>query len=129
MRPLINLGFARALRSIVRQDPDVIMVGEMRDRDTARICVQSALTGHLVLSTLHTNDAPGCVTRLRDRGIEDYLLTSTVNAVVGQRRVRLLCTHCRVPSPALRDSLLLYKAADASDAAAPATGAAQRCSS
>ena len=111
VRPLINLGFATALRSIVRQDPDVIMVGEMRDRDTARICVQSALTGHLVLSTLHTNDAPGCVTRLRDMGIEDYLLTSTVNAVVGQRLVRLLCTHCRVSSQTLRDSLLLYKPA------------------
>jgi general secretion pathway protein E len=111
VRPAINLDFATALRSIVRQDPDVIMVGEMRDRETARICVQSALTGHLVLSTLHTNDAPGCVTRLRDMGIEDYLITSTVNAVAGQRLVRLLCTHCRVPSRTPGDARLLYKPA------------------
>jgi general secretion pathway protein E len=95
VRPAINLAFANALRSIVRQDPDVIMVGEMRDAETARICVQAALTGHLVLSTLHTNDAAGCITRLRDMGVEDYLLTSTVNAVIGQRLVRVLCPHCR----------------------------------
>jgi general secretion pathway protein E len=111
VRPAINLDFATALRSIVRQDPDVIMVGEMRDRETARICVQSALTGHLVLSTLHTNDAPGCVTRLRDMGIEDYLITSTVNAVAGQRLVRLLCKHCRVPSRTPGDARVLYRPA------------------
>ena len=95
VRPAINLAFANALRSIVRQDPDVIMVGEMRDPETARICIQAALTGHLVLSTLHTNDAAGCITRLRDMGVEEYLLTSTINAVVGQRLVRVLCTVCR----------------------------------
>lgn len=93
----IGLDFASALRSIVRQDPDVIMVGEMRDLETARICVQSALTGHLVLSTLHTNDAAGSVTRLLEMGTEDYLLNSTLNVVLAQRLVRLLCQHCKQP--------------------------------
>ncbi len=91
----IGLDFASALRSIVRQDPDVIMVGEMRDLETARICVQSALTGHLVLSTLHTNDAAGSVTRLLEMGTEDYLLNSTLNVVLAQRLVRVLCVHCK----------------------------------
>jgi general secretion pathway protein E len=95
VKPAIGLSFASALRSIVRQDPDVIMVGEMRDLETARICVQSALTGHLVLSTLHTNDAASSVTRLLEMGVEDYLLTSTLNAVIGQRLVRILCPHCK----------------------------------
>jgi general secretion pathway protein E len=95
VKPAIGLTFATALRSIVRQDPDVIMVGEMRDLETARICIQSALTGHLVLSTLHTNDAPSSITRLLEMGVEDYLLTSTLNAVLAQRLVRKLCTHCR----------------------------------
>ncbi|MEE8527973.1 MAG: type II secretion system ATPase GspE [Gammaproteobacteria bacterium] len=95
VKPTINLTFANTLRSIVRQDPDVIMVGEMRDLETARICVQSALTGHLVLSTLHTNNAASTITRLLEMGIEDYLLTSTLNAVIGQRLVRVLCRHCR----------------------------------
>ena len=97
----IGLTFAIALRSIVRQDPDVIMIGEMRDLETARIAVQSALTGHLVLSTLHTNDAAGGVTRLMDMGLEDYLITSTVNGILGQRLVRRLCPHCREAYPAL----------------------------
>jgi general secretion pathway protein E len=95
VKPQIGLTFANALRSIVRQDPDVIMIGEMRDEETAAIAVQSALTGHLVLSTLHTNDAAGSITRLLDMGVEDYLLTSTVNAVLAQRLVRTLCHHCR----------------------------------
>ncbi|WP_298718562.1 type II secretion system ATPase GspE [uncultured Oceanisphaera sp.] len=95
VKPAIGLTFASALRSIVRQDPDVIMVGEMRDLETARICVQSALTGHLVLSTLHTNDAASSVTRLLEMGVEDYLLTSTLNGVIGQRLVRVLCPHCK----------------------------------
>ena len=90
MKSSIGLTFASALRSIVRQDPDVIMVGEMRDLETARICVQSALTGHIVLSTLHTNDAASSVTRLLEMGVEDYLLTSTLNGVIGQRLVRRL---------------------------------------
>ncbi|MEN8259345.1 MAG: type II secretion system ATPase GspE [Pseudomonadota bacterium] len=97
----IGLTFANALRSIVRQDPDVIMIGEMRDLETARIAVQSALTGHVVLSTLHTNDAAGGVTRLLDMGLEDYLLTSTVNGILAQRLVRRLCPHCREAYPAL----------------------------
>jgi len=105
VKPSIDLTFAAALRSIVRQDPDVIMVGEMRDLETARICIQSALTGHLVLSTLHTNDAPSSVTRLLEMGVEDYLLTSTVNAVLGQRLVRILCAHCRVPYEPLRETV------------------------
>ncbi|MCB1775953.1 MAG: Flp pilus assembly complex ATPase component TadA, partial [Candidatus Competibacteraceae bacterium] len=97
VKPQINLTFANALRSIVRQDPDVIMIGEMRDLETAGIAVQSALTGHLVLSTLHTNDAAGGVTRLLDMGVDDYLLTSTINGILAQRLVRLLCPHCREP--------------------------------
>jgi general secretion pathway protein E len=94
-KPQIGLTFASALRSIVRQDPDVIMIGEMRDLETARIAVQSALTGHLVLSTLHTNDAAGGVTRLLDMGLEEYLLTSTVNGILAQRLVRRLCPDCK----------------------------------
>ncbi|WP_271274559.1 type II secretion system ATPase GspE [Aliamphritea hakodatensis] len=95
VKPAIGLTFNSALRSIVRQDPDVIMVGEMRDLETARICVQSSLTGHIVLSTLHTNDAASSITRLLEMGIEEYLLTSTLNAAIGQRLVRKLCQHCR----------------------------------
>ncbi len=96
-KPQIGLTFASALRSIVRQDPDVIMIGEMRDLETARIAVQSALTGHLVLSTLHTNDAAGGVTRLLDMGLEEYLLASTVNGILAQRLVRKLCVECKAP--------------------------------
>ncbi|MGZ8218204.1 GspE/PulE family protein, partial [Methylomagnum sp.] len=102
-KPQIGLTFASALRSIVRQDPDVIMIGEMRDLETARIAVQSALTGHLVLSTLHTNDAAGGVTRLMDMGLEDYLITSTVNGILGQRLVRRLCPHCKEPYEAMSE--------------------------
>ena len=93
----IGMTFAHALRAIVRQDPDIIMVGEMRDLETARIAVQSALTGHVVLSTLHTNDAASGVTRLLDMGVEDYLLTSTINGILAQRLVRRLCPECREP--------------------------------
>ena len=89
-KPQIGLDFANALRSIVRQDPDIIMIGEMRDLETARIAIQSALTGHLVLSTLHTNNAAGGITRMLDMGVEDYLLTSTVNGILAQRLVRRL---------------------------------------
>jgi general secretion pathway protein E len=95
VQPQIELDFARALRSILRQDPDIIMIGEMRDSETAQIAVQSALTGHLVLSTLHTNTAAGAITRLEDMGIERYLITSSVNGVLAQRLVRRLCKHCR----------------------------------
>ncbi|MFV8818310.1 GspE/PulE family protein [Haliea sp. E17] len=93
----IDLTFARALRSILRQDPDIIMIGEMRDTETAQIGVQSALTGHLVLSTLHTNTAAGAITRLEDMGIERYLITSSVNGVLAQRLVRTLCAECKQP--------------------------------
>jgi general secretion pathway protein E len=95
VKPQIDLTFANALRSIVRQDPDVIMIGEIRDLETAQIAVQSALTGHLVLSTLHTNDAASSVNRLLDMGMEDYLLTTTVIGIQAQRLVRTLCRQCR----------------------------------
>ncbi len=93
VKPSIGLDFASALRSIVRQDPDVIMIGEMRDLETAKIAIQSALTGHLVLSTIHTNDAPGGVTRLLDMGVDDFLLVSTVNGILAQRLVRRLASN------------------------------------
>jgi general secretion pathway protein E len=93
----IGLTFPVALRSILRQDPDIIMIGEIRDLETARIAIQASLTGHLVLSTLHTNSASATITRLIDMGIENYLLTSTLKCVVAQRLVRRLCTHCSVP--------------------------------
>src|SRR5210317_1153575 len=95
VNPKIDLTFARGLRSIVRQDPDVILVGEIRDLETAEIAIQSALTGHLVFSTLHTNDAASAVTRLIDMGIEPFLITSSVNAILAQRLVRRLCKTCR----------------------------------
>jgi general secretion pathway protein E len=95
VKPQIDLTFANALRSIVRQDPDVIMIGEIRDLETAQIAVQSALTGHMVLSTLHTNDAASTVNRLLDMGMEDYLLTTTVVGIQAQRLVRTLCKDCR----------------------------------
>lgn len=101
VKPQIGLTFANALRSIVRQDPDVIMIGEIRDLETAQIAVQSALTGHMVLSTLHTNDAASTINRLLDMGMDDYLLTSTVNGILAQRLVRTLCLHCREAYPAL----------------------------
>src|SRR6202012_1855094 len=90
----VGLTFAKALRSILRQDPDVIMVGEIRDEETARVAVQAALTGHLVLATLHTNDAPGTIARLLDMGIEPYLLASALNGVVAQRLARTICPAC-----------------------------------
>ncbi|MEN9403445.1 MAG: hypothetical protein RL091_2148 [Verrucomicrobiota bacterium] len=109
VRPEIGLTFASALRHILRQDPDVIMVGEVRDRETADIAIRASLTGHLVFSTLHTNDAPGAITRLIDMGIEPFLITSAVELVIAQRLVRRLCEHCARPAavnPAqIRDSL------------------------
>ncbi|MDN3504465.1 MAG: ATPase, T2SS/T4P/T4SS family [Rhabdochlamydiaceae bacterium] len=92
----IGLSFAKGLRSILRQDPDVILIGEIRDRETAEIAIQASLTGHLVVSTLHTNDAPSAITRLIDMGIEPYLISSSVLAVLGQRLVRKICPHCKV---------------------------------
>ena len=94
----IDMDFARALRSILRQDPDVIMIGEIRDLETAQIAVQASLTGHLVLATLHTNDAASAVTRLIDMGIEPFLLSSSLLGVLAQRLVRKLCPHCKKPA-------------------------------
>jgi general secretion pathway protein E len=99
VNPGIGLTFARALRSILRQDPDVILIGEIRDAETAQIAVQASLTGHLVLATLHTNDATSAVTRLMDMGIEPYLLASSLRGVLAQRLVRKLCASCRVSEP------------------------------
>jgi general secretion pathway protein E len=95
VNPQIGLTFAAGLRHIVRQDPDVIMVGEIRDRETADVAIRSALTGHFVYSTLHTNDAPSAITRLTDMGVENYLICSSVVAVLAQRLVRVICPHCR----------------------------------
>lgn len=103
VKPQIGLTFAGALRSFLRHDPDIMMVGEIRDLETAQIAIQSALTGHLILSTLHTNDAASAVTRLLDMGVEDYLLTSTVTGIVGQRLVRTLCQDCREAYEAMPD--------------------------
>jgi general secretion pathway protein E len=97
VRAAIGLSFATLLRSLLRQDPDVLLVGEIRDLETARIAVQASLTGHLVLSTVHTNDAPSTITRLIDMGLEPFLLTSVLRGVLGQRLVRTLCTACREP--------------------------------
>jgi len=104
----IGFTFASALRALLRQDPDVIMVGEIRDEETARISVQAALTGHLVLSTLHTNDAPSSITRLINIGIEPYLISASLNGVVAQRLVRRVCSNCKeqyVPSDEVKQAL------------------------
>jgi type II secretory ATPase GspE/PulE/Tfp pilus assembly ATPase PilB-like protein len=104
----VGLSFARTLRSVLRQDPDVVMVGEIRDEDTARVAIQAALTGHLVLSTLHTNDCPGGVMRLLDMGIEPYLLSASVLGFVAQRLARTICHSCKTsyyPSPELLKSV------------------------
>jgi len=95
VNPKIDLTFANGLRSILRQDPDIIMVGEIRDAVTAEIAMQASLTGHLVLSTLHTNDAPTAITRLIDMGIEPFMVASTLSAILAQRLVRKICSHCR----------------------------------
>jgi general secretion pathway protein E len=97
VKPQIGLTFATALRSFLRQDPDILMIGEIRDLETAQIAVQAALTGHLVLSTVHTNDSASAVTRLLDMGLEDYLLTSTINGIAAQRLVRTICAACKTP--------------------------------
>ena len=101
----IELDFAKGLRHILRQDPDVIMIGEIRDRETAEIAIQSSLTGHLVLSTLHTNDAPSALTRLADMGIEPYLLASSILGILAQRLVRRICSDCKMPYIPSQDEL------------------------
>jgi general secretion pathway protein E len=95
--PDIGMGFAEGIRSLMRQDPDIIMVGEIRDLETAEMAIQAALTGHLVLSTLHTNDAPSAITRLVELGVPPYLLSATVLGVMAQRLIRTLCPHCKQP--------------------------------
>ncbi len=118
IKPAIGLTFAAGMRSFLRQDPDIIMVGEIRDKETAEICVQASLTGHMVFSTVHTNDAPSAVTRLVEIGVAPYLLSSTLSLVVAQRLLRRLCQGCRVayePLPAIREQFglteeLLYQA-------------------
>jgi general secretion pathway protein E len=101
----VDLTFARGLRAILRQDPDVVMVGEIRDLETAQIAVQASLTGHLVMSSLHTNTAIGSVTRLRDMGVEPFLLSSSLIGVLAQRLVRRLCPHCKTPYTASEEEL------------------------
>ena len=104
MQHNIDLDFATGVRTLLRQDPDIIMIGEIRDLATAQMAVQASLTGHLVLSTLHTNDAPSAVTRLLDLGVPHYLLASTLNGVLAQRLVRTLCPHCKRPASPLDDA-------------------------
>src|SRR6266513_1224549 len=102
----IDLTFAVALRAILRQDPDIILVGEIRDLETAQIAIQASLTGHMVFSTLHTNDAPSSVTRLRDMGVEPYLITATVEGILAQRLARKICVHCRTEYEPPLDQLM-----------------------
>lgn len=97
VNPRVGLTFANGLRSILRQDPDIIMIGEIRDRETAEIAVQSALTGHLVLSTIHTNDSAGAIARLMDMGIEPFLISSSVIGILAQRLARRICSKCKIP--------------------------------
>ncbi|PKL75953.1 MAG: hypothetical protein CVV27_12720, partial [Candidatus Melainabacteria bacterium HGW-Melainabacteria-1] len=108
IQPEIGLNFSRALRSFLRQDPDVILVGEIRDQETARIAVEAALTGHLVLSTLHTNDAPATITRLIEMGIQPFMISSSLMLICSQRLLRRLCSRCReayTASPAQKSQL------------------------
>jgi type IV pilus assembly protein PilB len=115
INPAVGTTFAKALRAFLRQDPDIIMVGEMRDLETAQISIQASLTGHLVFSTLHTNDAPGAITRLIDMGVEPFLLSSTLEAILGQRLIRTICKSCRTAyQPTEQElNLLNLKAEDA----------------
>jgi type IV pilus assembly protein PilB len=108
----IGLTFAAALRSFLRQDPDTVMIGEIRDFETAEIAVKAALTGHMVLSTLHTNDAPGTITRLLNMGVEPFLVTASVQLVEAQRLIRKICAACKEPTPTPKDELRLLGAKD-----------------
>ena len=137
INPQVGLSFAAGLRAILRQDPDVVMVGEIRDRETAEIAVQAALTGHLVLSTVHTNDAVGAITRLRDMKVEPFLIASTVRSVLAQRLVRRLCRPAasrRRPAVAgrlcsgIEPGTTVYEPRGCAPAAAPAIRAGSACS-
>lgn len=108
--PDIGMGFAEGIRALMRQDPDIIMVGEIRDLQTADMAIQAALTGHLVLSTLHTNDAPSAMTRLLDLGVPPYLLAATVVGVMAQRLVRTLCPQCKQPTGMRAEDMLAWRA-------------------
>lgn len=110
VNPKVDMTFARGLRAILRQDPDVVMVGEIRDLETAQIAVQASLTGHLVMSTLHTNTAVGAITRLRDMGIEPFLISSSLLGVLAQRLVRTLCQDCKEPYEADKEQRKLFGA-------------------
>jgi general secretion pathway protein E len=105
VQPKIGLTFASALRAFLRQDPDVVMVGEIRDKETVEIAINASLTGHLVLSTIHTNDAAGAITRMVDMGVEPFLLRSSVIGILAQRLVRVLCPHCKEPRQASEDEI------------------------
>jgi general secretion pathway protein E len=106
VQPQLDFGFPEGLRALMRQDPDIIMVGEIRDQATAEMAVQAALTGHLVFSTLHTNDAPSAVTRLLELGVPSYLINATLLGVLAQRLVRTLCPHCKLPDPVAKPETL-----------------------
>ena len=110
VQPSIDLGFADGVRALLRQDPDIIMIGEIRDLETAEMAIQAALTGHLVLSTLHTNDAPAAITRMLDLGVPPYLLSATLLGVMAQRLARTLCPHCKQPAPPQEDEGALWDA-------------------
>ena len=110
IRPEIDLTFSRILRSVLRHDPDTLMIGEIRDLETAEIAVQAALTGHLVLSTLHTNSASSALTRLADMGLEPYRISASITAVVAHRLVRTLCEYCRTPAPGDDGEATIYEA-------------------
>jgi type IV pilus assembly protein PilB len=123
MHDEIGLNFAAALRSFLRQDPDTIMIGEIRDFETAEIAVKAALTGHFVLSTLHTNDAPSTVTRLLNMGVEPFLVTASLQLVEAQRLIRKICVNCKEPIPTPKDELRTLGAKDEEiDTAACAKG-------
>ena len=109
VHPQIDLTFANCLRTLLRQDPDILMVGEIRDLETAENAIQASLTGHLVLSTLHTNDAPSSITRLIDLGVQPFLINATIIGVIAQRLVRKVCTHCREEYNLTKDECYILK--------------------
>ena len=127
VNPRAGLTFANGLRSMMRADPDIIMVGEIRDTETAQIAIESALTGHLVLSTLHTNDAPSSVARLLEMGIEPFLVASALDVVVAQRLARTLCPNCRRPTRISADTLATHGFALGRDLDAFEPGGCSRC--
>jgi general secretion pathway protein E len=128
VNPKIGLTFASGLRSILRQDPDVVLVGEIRDLETAEIAIQASLTGHLVFSTLHTNDAPSAITRLVDMGVERFLVASSLVAVLAQRLIRVLCTGCREPYEVTAEELAELGLRSTRAVQVYRPGACERCS-